>query len=209
MSAEYARDWLIKNGWLPHQAAAVAGHLVQESGVRPAGVVGDNGTAFGIAQWRGPRFQALQQYAAERGANWQNMDTQLGFLNHELQTTERRAGDALRASTDVRGATRAFMGYERPQGYTAANPELGHGWQNRLTAAQRLAGEQPSIATQFAPPSAPVAAPVAAPVMDPAAGVLAQAFAADDQTAARQRQEADAKARKRQELFGQVGGMFA
>lgn len=207
MSERYAYEWLVKKGYLPHQAAGVVGNLVQESGVRPSGVTGDNGTAHGVAQWRGPRFQGLQNYAAQNGGNWQNLDTQLGYLDHELNTTEKSAGDALRASTDVRGATRAFMGFERPQGYTAANPEAGHGFGNRLAAASRLAGEPQSIAGSFGP--MPQAQPMMPPGPNPADSILAAAFADQNQDAMRQRQEAAAVAARKRALFGQVGSLYA
>jgi hypothetical protein len=122
----YAMNWLLKHGYAQHQAAAMVGHGVQESGLN-TGATGDNGTAKGIFQWRGDRLAGLHSFAAASGSDPNNIDTQLGFMDHELNTTERKAGDALRASTDVRGATRAGMMFERPQGYTADNPEAGHG----------------------------------------------------------------------------------
>jgi hypothetical protein len=132
----YAFQWLLDRGYPPHQAAAVVGNLAQESGVRPDGVIGDNGTAFGVAQWRGDRFANLQRFAQQNGQDWRSLDAQLGFLDHELRGSEKGAGDALFASPDVRSATRAFIGFERPQGYTAENPEAGHGFGNRLSVAQ-------------------------------------------------------------------------
>lgn len=137
-NADYAFNWLVNRGYAPHQAAGIVGNLTQESNVRPDGVVGDNGTAFGIAQWRGPRLAGLQSYAQNNGQDWRSLDAQLGFLDHELNTTEKGAGDALRASPDVRSATRAVIGFERPQGYTTENPEGGHGWANRFNVAQSL-----------------------------------------------------------------------
>jgi hypothetical protein len=217
-SAQYAYDWLTKRGYAPHQAAGIVGNLVQESGVRPVGATGDNGTAHGIAQWRGPRFQALQQYAVQNGADPNQIDTQLGFLDHELNTSERGAGDMLRNSQDVRGATRAMMAFERPQGFTAANPEAGHGWQNRLSAALQISGMPGADPGTSTPPGAPQvasafgqlpAAPGSPLAIDPTPGIIAQAFADQDQDVMRRKQEADATASRRRALFGDVGGMFA
>lgn len=154
-NADYAFKWLVDRGYAPHQAAAIVGNLTQESNVRPDGVVGDNGTAFGIAQWRGPRFAGLQQFAQQNGTDWRNLDTQLGYLDHELKTTERGAGDALRSAPDVRSATRAVIGYERPQGWTADNPEAGHGWGNRFGVAQALLNTGGSGQSGTPPQSAP------------------------------------------------------
>ena len=155
-NAKYAFNWLLQRGYAPHQAAAIVGNLTQESGVRPDGVVGDNGTAFGIAQWRGDRFANLQRYAQQNGQDWRSLDAQLGFLDHELNTTEKRAGDALRAAPDVRSATRAAISFERPQGWTLDNPEAGHGWGNRFGVAQAFlnaggSSAQPTTAQQSTP----------------------------------------------------------
>lgn len=144
-NSRYVFDWLVNKGYKPHAAAALVGHATQESGVRPNGVTGDNGTAHGMFQWRGTRFTGLKNFAAAQGTNWRDIDTQLGFLDHELNTTEKFAGDKLRASTNVREATRAGMHFERPQGYTRANPEGGHGWNNRFNVAQGMA-TQPATA---------------------------------------------------------------
>lgn len=207
-NAAYARDWLTKKGYAPYQAAAMAGHIVQESGVRPD-AVGDNGTAYGIAQWRGPRQAALYDYAKSTGQDVRNLDTQLGFLDRELNTTEKTAGDALRASTDIRGATRAGMMFERPQGYTAANPEAGHGWANRFGEAQRLFGGpvMADAAPAQAAPSGATFGPAAVQPVPPT--MLAAAFAPQqigDEFAKRQAAAvADQQARKRQ-LFG-AGGL--
>lgn len=166
-NAAYAMNWLLKKGYLPHQAAAMVGHGMQESGLR-TDVVGDNGTAKGAFQWRGDRLQGLYSYAKSTGQDVNSLDTQLGYMDHELNTTEKRAGDALRASTDVRGATRAGMMFERPAGYTAANPEAGHGWANRFGLASKLAG------VPIDPNAAPVPTTGPAPAMLQAAPLMAQ-----------------------------------
>ena len=140
-NADYAYSWLLNKGYSPQAAAGLVGNLVQESNVRPDGVVGDNGTAFGVAQWRGDRLANLQRFAQGNGQDWRTLDAQLGFLDHELHTTERTAGDALRAAPDVRAATRAAISFERPQGWTVDNPEAGHGWANRFGAASALLGQ--------------------------------------------------------------------
>lgn len=142
----YAFQWLINKGYAPHQAAAVVGNLAAESNVQPEGVVGDNGTAFGVAQWRGDRFANLQRFAQQNGQDWRSLDAQLGFLDHELRTTEKGAGDMLFTSPDVRSATRAVIGFERPQGYTDANPEGGMHFGKRLSVAQAfLNGGDPTV----------------------------------------------------------------
>lgn len=205
-AAEYARDWLVKKGYTPHAAAAMAGHGVQESGLNPT-ARGDNGTAFGAFQWRGDRLAGLHNFARAAGQDPNSLDTQLGFLDLELNTTERRAGDALRASTDVRGATRAGMMFERPAGYTPGNPEAGHGWANRFGEASRLAG------TPVVPSGAAVATldprMVAPSVLPEAPPALAAAFVQPpDDEGARQRAVAAAQEtqKRRAALLG-AGGL--
>lgn len=203
----YAMQWMQKHGYTLPQAAAMVGHATQESGVT-TDATGDNGTAKGLFQWRGDRLAGLHSFATAAGLDPNHIDTQLGYMDHEMNTTERKAGDALRAATTVADATRAGMAYERPQGYTAADPEAGHGWANRLGEAQRLAGV----------PANPTAAPAPATMLQPsvlptAPGLLASAFVAPpDNEAARQHAVAAAQVQeKRKALLGAggIGQMFA
>ncbi|WP_439392537.1 phage tail tip lysozyme [Bradyrhizobium sp. PMVTL-01] len=197
-SVQYAMQWLLKHGYAQPQAAAMVGHGVQESGLNPT-ATGDNGTAFGAFQWRGPRLAGLHSYARETGQDPNSLDTQLGYMDRELHATERGAGDALFGATNVRDAVRAGMAYERPQGYTAANPEAGHGWANRYGKAAELAGMAPSPTASAANPG------MIKPSVLPAAPTgLATAFVAPvDDEFARQRATAAAQdAERRKALFG-------
>lgn len=174
----YAYQWLLDRGYAPHQAAAVVGNLAQESGVRPDGVVGDNGTAFGVAQWRGDRLANLQRFAQQNGQDWRSLDAQLGFLDHELRTSEKGAGDGLFAAPDVRSATRAFIGFERPRGYTPADPEAGHGFGNRLSVAQAfLGGGNTTLPTKSTNSKLPFDPSVSAPRKETDDGTLGAALA--------------------------------
>jgi len=93
--ARQAMEFFIAKGWQPHQAAGIVGNLLAESGLNPTVKPGDNGTAFGIAQWRGDRFSGLQRFAASQGRDWRDFETQLGYVQHELENNERRLGNAL------------------------------------------------------------------------------------------------------------------
>lgn len=143
--AQLARNFFIELGYKPHQAAAIVGNLMQESGPGlDTGAEGDDGTAHGIAQWRdtkgGPRFTRLKKFAAEQGTEWTDFQTQLKFVDYELKNHETGAYEALMAAQDVPSATAAMVGYERPQGWTPDNPSGGHGWKERLKNAVALAG---------------------------------------------------------------------
>lgn len=110
-NVEYLRRGLIERGMSPMQAAAFLGNIQVESGfdagineIAPL-VPGSRG-GFGLIQWTGPRRRQLEAYAADRGANVADVDMQLDFLMHELQTTERSAWDRIRQATSVDDAAR-------------------------------------------------------------------------------------------------------
>lgn len=163
--AQRVREFFSGLGYSAEASAAIAGHLQQESNFSTT-AVGDNGTAFGLSQWRLDRRAALGRFAASRGVAVSDFDTQLAFLAHELNTSEGRAGQALRSATTLDDATAAMMHFFRPAGYTRGNPRGGHGYANRLAYAQAIlsqGGGAPAVAT------APTRVPLAAPVQLPAA----------------------------------------
>jgi hypothetical protein len=118
----FAVDYLMQKGWAPHMAQAMVGSLMQEStrNLNPA-ARGDidkhtgQPTAFGVAQWRGPRFTQLKQFAAAKGTDWTDFRTQLDFFDHELRTTYRKAGEELNRSTTLPDAMMAMYHYEGPK----------------------------------------------------------------------------------------------
>jgi hypothetical protein len=129
-------------GYSPVQVAGILGNLQQESGRNlDPNVVGDKGTAYGIAQWRGPRFEGLQSFAQQRGIDWRDPSLQADYIHHELNTTERRAGDLLRNAKTADDAAKAFIGFERPAGFTWDDPTKGHGWDNRIKNAYAVLGQ--------------------------------------------------------------------
>ena len=81
----YVFGRLIEKGMTPTEAAGFVGNFIVESGasLNPQ-AVGDGGNALGIAQWndRGP---ALREFAAKRGKDWHDLDTQIDYLMHELE----------------------------------------------------------------------------------------------------------------------------
>lgn len=154
--AARARDRLVQvHGLTQTQASGLVGRWVQESGVRSDGPAGDTeipGGSQGIGQWNRERLAALQAFAAKKNLPWRDFDAQVDFAAHELNTTEKKYGDRLRASTTVEDATAAAMGFERPRGWTDANPKGGHGWSNSLAAAQRIAGQPVTAGSEIAEP---------------------------------------------------------
>lgn len=129
-------------GLPPHAAAALAGHAKQESSFNP-GIKGDRGASLGLFQWQGGRRRALERFAAARGTSPTDLQTQLEFAWHEMETGAdpgaRRALQELKSANNLEEAVAAFMHFERPQGYKPGNPRGGHGFNNRLRFAQEFA----------------------------------------------------------------------
>lgn len=149
---------LIELGYSPAQAAGIIGNLKQESGQRlDPNVVGDKGTAFGIAQWRGPRYEALQRFARDAGKDWRDPVLQTDFIDYELKNSERRAGDLLRSAQTPEEAAKAFIAFERPAGFKWGAPEGAHGFENRVKFAQSF---NPEGATNVAAAQPQAAEPV-------------------------------------------------
>jgi hypothetical protein len=115
---DFARKPLDQGGLgLTHeQAVGKVANLQAESGrdIKPWGVTGDAGTAFGAAQWRGDRFNNLQKFASDRGLDYRTTDAQQAFMRQEYLTSERSAYDALlSARTPQEAATAVNKYYER------------------------------------------------------------------------------------------------
>jgi hypothetical protein len=148
--AEYAFDYFVKQGWTPVQAAAIVGNLQQESGMGlNSGALnkddgGPGNHSMGIGQWNRDRLSALQNFAGKQGKSWNDFDTQLAFVQHELNGPESSAAARLKAAGDIKSATAAFIGYERPQGWSLQNPTAGHGFGNRLNNAVALLNGNPN-----------------------------------------------------------------
>lgn len=112
----YAYGYFVKNGVPAHVAAGLVGNLMQESGaeINPA-ASGDNGNAFGSGQWNGPRMRAYMGYAKSKGVDPTDFDTQLAYLMHEGQTSEKGAWDAIMATkTPEEAALVASQRFWRP-----------------------------------------------------------------------------------------------
>lgn len=92
-------------GLAPHQAAGIVGNLVHESGqdLSPWGPTGDNGTAWGTAQWRGDRLARLKQLP-----NYQTVEGQQAFMREELDGSENKAYRALQAAKTPEEAAHAW-----------------------------------------------------------------------------------------------------
>lgn len=134
-NAEYAYSWLVNHGLTRAGAAGVVGNLMAESGLDPH-AVGDGGTSFGIAQWHEGRGDAMKQFVAAHGGK-NDLDTQLGFLFHELKSGYGGLLDHLSSTHNVGEAAAAWMKqYERP---ADTSPSAVAG---RVDLAQQVAGNK-------------------------------------------------------------------
>lgn len=125
--AKQAWDFFTGKGLKPHQAAGILGHIKAESGFNP-NAVGDNGKAFGL-------FQHWQNRGGGPGMLG-DTQKQLNLAWKELQGSENLALQKLLKSQNVTEATKAFGQFERPQGYSANNPEAMHNFVGRLKGAE-------------------------------------------------------------------------
>lgn len=104
---------LIARGLTPAQAEGVVMNLGDESGFDPgvnevAPIVPGSRGGYGLAQWTGPRRNALEDYARASGRPVSDVDLQLDFLMQELRGPEQRAYQSLLAASTPGEAAAAF-----------------------------------------------------------------------------------------------------
>ena len=94
-------------------ASAILGNLGHESGgfkflqeMKPT-IRGSAG-GWGFAQWTGPRRRAFDAWTAAKGLDPSSDEANLGFLIHELHTTEAKAIPAVQRAVGLEAKVRAF-----------------------------------------------------------------------------------------------------
>lgn len=120
-NGERVYRFLVNNGFTPEQAAGWVGNFAVESTINidPTALnPNDSGAeSFGIAQWRAERYDALRDWSGSTGQDYRTLEAQLGFLLHELETTERTAGTQVRSARSAEAAARAIdQFFERSDG---------------------------------------------------------------------------------------------
>ena len=191
-----AYKYFVDKRYSKEAAAALAANAMHESGgsptiyekaPRPGSAAG-----FGMMQWDPQRKAGLYKFAADNGLDPESEDAQLAYIDHELNTTEKAAGDKLRNASSYQDATNAVLSYLRPQGYSDKDPGSSLGYVARYNNGAQLAGVDPikvppigatqmvgagagSNAAMATPPSllSPTAAPAGADVSAKLASLLA------------------------------------
>ena len=152
-----AIDFFAGQGWTRPQAIGITANLVKESGLRED-AVGDQGTAYGLAQLHENRRAALERAGFKVvGASFAE---QLRGIQYELtQGAEQAAGRAIRmAGTAPVAAAATSRIYERP---ADADGEAADRARIAQAIELRDLAPSPSVPVPSAPPVA-VPAPVAA-----------------------------------------------
>lgn len=131
----------------PHHAAGMVGSFMQETGNFRRDVIGlslrgDDGTAYGLMQWRGKRYKNLLNYAKKHG-NAKSLKTQIAFAFEEAKAGSPYADfgsvKAFRQfpkTRNVAEAATAFVHAERPAGYDG-NPVNAHDVKKRINHANK------------------------------------------------------------------------
>ncbi|QIG70412.1 tail tape measure protein [Rhizobium phage RHph_N28_2] len=142
--ANLAWNFWKSKGLADHQVAGILGNIKAESAFNPK-AIGDSGNAFGLYQWN-DRSPSLMSAIGGRG-NLGDELAQHKFAYSELMGPESRAWNALKNAPDVRSATAAFAGFERPQGFSWGNPEGAHNFAGRLDGAEQALSKFGGTAT--------------------------------------------------------------
>lgn len=116
---QYVYKKLIAGGLSPAAAAGIVGNLMQESSMESTSI-GDGGTSGGIAQWHNERWENLKKFAAMRGTDWTDLDTQIAFILHELNGSFGHVMSRIQnAKSPEQAAQIAAEAYEIPEASSA------------------------------------------------------------------------------------------
>lgn len=172
--ARRAYDFYLSQGLAPHQAAAMVGHMMAESGGNPTiqetRKDGTKGPGYGAFQWTSPdRRAGLETFANSKPVKLDPnaLETQLLYSLYELDNSESAAGKKLYGAKTYQEAVDAGMDYLRPEGYKPGSPTSGHNYSGRFNFGAQLAGVQPLMGTAIAS-----AGDSGAPPPSPTAGLL-------------------------------------
>ena len=145
--------YLVQNGGTPNQAAMLTGMAGAESNYNPT-LSHDSGTGYGLWGHRNERWRAMQQASGGvRNPDWQHQALYAlqELNNRNLPTYQGLAAQKLAAARSPAEVTQAGMHFERPIGYTAANPAGGHNYAGRLSLVSQAMGGSPGMPSMATP----------------------------------------------------------
>mgnify|MGYP003627585322 FL=1 len=115
-SPEYIIDKLINGGLTKTAAIGVVANLKAESNLDPGIKQLGGGPGRGLAQWeKGGRYDTdpinLNKFAAKKGTNWADLDTQIDFILYEMDKHPeyRKVKEQLNKTDSVEKATLIFL----------------------------------------------------------------------------------------------------
>jgi len=115
-SPEYIIDKLVNGGLTKTAAIGVVANLKAESNLDPGIKQIGGGPGRGLAQWeKGGRYDTdpinLNKFAAKKGTNWADLDTQIDFILYEMEKHPeyRKVKEQLNKTDSVEKATLIFL----------------------------------------------------------------------------------------------------
>ena len=115
-SPEYIIDKLINGGLTKTAAIGVVANLKAESNLDPGIKQIGGGPGRGLAQWeKGGRYDTdpinLNKFAAKKGTNWADLDTQIDFILYEMDKHPeyKKVKEQLNKTDSVEKATLIFL----------------------------------------------------------------------------------------------------
>lgn len=113
--AQAALAFFQSKGWSRAQAIGLIANIHAESSFNPHVPPGDKGKSFGLCQWNGDRLENFTKHFGHDITN-STFGEQLAFVNIELGTTHRTAGQELRTQTEAGAAAKVVCAkYEIPK----------------------------------------------------------------------------------------------
>ncbi|MDP9153934.1 MAG: phage tail tip lysozyme [Pseudomonadota bacterium] len=142
-----AVEYFTQHGSTRMEAIAKTANLLRESKLDPV-AEGDNGQAFGVAQWHADRQKDFEKWSGHT-IRTSTLEEQLGFMDHELRAGNYQSANAsLKSAGSVEDAAAVLSRqYERPK---AADAEA----RTRAGIASQLAALYP-VPMIYNPASAP------------------------------------------------------
>jgi hypothetical protein len=148
---------LVARGIPLHIAQGMVANMKAESNLQTGineinPVVPGSRGGFGLNQWTGPRRVAYEQFAAQRGAPLDDLQTQLDFTMFELQGPEKAAFTALQGATNPFEAAQIYSDQFLRPGIPNMNRRLGYAAEiSGMPAPDMPATQQPMMGGMMQP----------------------------------------------------------